>query len=57
MQIQNQSLIAAAADAAEAGFIESGHLAMTQLAVLAGHPSIAVWSLASLLVAIVETVS
>ena len=44
-----------AADSAGVGFVESGHLAMIQLTVLAGHPSIAVWSLAFLLIAIVET--
>ena len=49
--------VVTAADSAGVGFVESGRLAMTQLAVVAGHPSIAVWSLASLLVAIVETVS
>ena len=49
--------VVTAADSAGIGFVESCHLAMTQLTVLAGHPSIVVWSLASLLIAIVETVS
>ena len=42
--------VVTAVDSAEVRCVESGHLAMTQMAVLAGHTSIAVRSLGFLLV-------
>ena len=42
--------VVTAVDAAEVRFVESGYLAMTQMAVLAGHMPIAVWSLGILVV-------
>ena len=39
--VYSAAAVVTAADAAEVRFVESGHLAMTQMAVLAGHTSIA----------------